>query len=141
MTRPTRAFLNSSLSLRGWESAAAAAVRVLGRPSWVRGRPGPVLPGGKEEGSQDRLLGRFEPLAVTPNNKRYDTSAVNTYPSLSRIPVAGVGNVGGGGAAEVTVGWVVVGAGREEEGGSESSRKDGLVCCQEGFVRCCSVKR
>lgn len=140
MTRPTRAFLNSSLSLRGWESAAAAAVRVLGRPSWVRGRPGPVLPGGKEEGSQDRLLGRFEPLAVTPNNKRYDTSAVNTYPFLSRIPVAGVGNVGGG-AAEVTVGWVVVGAGREEEGGSESSRKDGLVCCQEGFVRCCSVKR
>lgn len=140
MTRPTRAFLNSSLSLRGWESAAAAAVRVLGRPSWVRGCPGPVLPGGKEVGSQDRLLGRLEPLAVTPN-KKYDTSAVSTYPSLSRIiPVAGVGNVGGG-AAEVTVGWVVVGAGREEEGGSESSRKDGLVCCQEGFVRCCSVKR
>ena len=139
--------------MRGWESAAAAAVRVLGRPSWVRGRPGPVLAGGKEEGSQERLLGRFEPLAVI-SNKKYDTSAVSTYPSLSRIPAAGVGNVGGGAAAplaneevppllpEVKVGWVVVvGAGREEEGGSESSRKDGLVCCQEGFVRCCSVKR
>ena len=65
-----------------------------------------------------------------------------------------MGKVGGGAAAplasekvpplplpEVTVGWAVVGAGREEEGGSESSRKDGLVCCQEGFERCCSVKR
>lgn len=73
-------------------------------------------------------------------------------PPFIIIPVAGVGKVGGGAAAplanekvpplpEVTVGWAVVGTGREEEGGSESSRKDGLVCCQEGFVRCCSVKR
>ena len=68
---------------------------------------------------------------------------MSTYTSFIIIPVAGVGNVGGGPAApnekvplpEATVGWAVVGA------GSESSRKDGLVCCQEGFVRCCSVKR
>ena len=156
ITRPTRAFLNSSLSLRGWESAAVAAVRVLGRPSWVRGRPGPVLLGGKEDGSQERLRGRFKPLAVTPKKKKKKIwhFSCEHGPSFIIIPVAGVGKVGGGATAplasekvpplpspEVAVGWAEVGAGREEEGGSESSRKDGLVCCQEGFVRCCSVKR